>query len=246
MSREVIKLLQAHRSIRKFTDQPVSRSLLEDIVKAGQQAATSSFVQASSLVRVTDRSKRDRLVELTGNQSYVGTAPEFLVCCADLYRLRQLARNEGLVDDMGFAEQFIIATVDTSLMAQNMVIAAESAGLGICYIGGIRNQPQAVSELLDLPDMVYPVFGLCLGYPAQDPETKPRLPLPCVLMENTYDHDSVAQHLPDYDQRVSDYYASRTGGRKDSNWSGPAAVWAAREARPHMLTFLQRRGFILR
>jgi nitroreductase len=70
-------------------------------------------------------------------------------------------------------------------MAQNVAIAAESEGLGICYIGGVRNNPQQISELLSLPDHVYPVFGMCLGYPAHQPDVKPRLPVEAILKEDS-------------------------------------------------------------
>src|SRR5690606_31594133 len=83
-------------------------------------------------------------------------------------------------------ENFIVATVDTALAAQNAVIAAESLGLGAVYIGGLRNNIEQVSELLRLPELVYPLFGMCLGVPAQSPMTRPRLPLDSILHTDTY------------------------------------------------------------
>ncbi|MEQ9565527.1 MAG: oxygen-insensitive NADPH nitroreductase, partial [Pseudomonadales bacterium] len=183
---QLIDLLLQHRSIRKYTSKSIDRDLLERILLAGQAAATSSFAQAYSLIRITDSHLRGKLAELSGNQSYVADCAEFFVCCADLARNHAACQQAGVSSDPGYMEQLIIATVDTSLMAQNMVIAAESEGLGTCYIGGIRNNPQQVSDLLDLPDFVYPVFGLCLGYPAQNPETKPRLPRSAWVKENSY------------------------------------------------------------
>lgn len=139
-------------------------------------------------------------------------------------------------------EQLIIATVDTSLMAQNIVIAAESEDLGTCYIGGIRNNPQQVSDLLDLPDFVYPVFGLCLGYPAHNPETKPRLPRSVWVKENSYQQNDFGAELEEYDQAVREYYKTRTGNRKSTSWTEQMQVFLAKESRPHMLKFLQSRG----
>ena len=146
----------------------------------------------------------------------------------------------------GFTEQFLTASVDCALFAQNVVVGAESLGLGCCYIGAIRNNIAAVDELLGLPPLVYPVFGLCIGYPAQDPEVKPRLPLPVVLKQERYDDNLDKDRIEEYDRVVRSYYQSRTGGRKDNSWSEQISEMLAREARPHMLGYLRSKGFLLK
>jgi len=240
---DVITLLQSHRSIRKFRPDAVPDPLIEQIVRCGQAAASSSNLQATTVIRVRDAAKRQRLAELAGGQSYVADAGAFLVFCADLHRPGLAVARLGGAFDGGMTEQFIIATVDVALAAQNCVVAAESLGLGICYIGGLRNNPQGVCELLELPDLVYPVFGLCLGYPDQVPELKPRLPLPLVLMEDRY-QDAAEAGIEGYDAQMRDYYRSRTGGQKSSSWSEELKVLAGK-SRPHMRDFLARRGFKL-
>lgn len=242
---DIFGLLKKHVSIRKFTDKNIPLSLLQDIVSAGQVAATSSFLQGVTLIRITDKENRKKLVELTGNQPYVASAAEFLVCCADLNRARLCCELHQKEMNDGWIEQFIIATVDVALMAQNMVIAAESEGLGCCYIGGIRNNPQPVSELLQLPDLVYPVFGLCLGYPAQNPEVKPRLPLSIILKEDNYLQDDI-KIIQQYDEQVRQYYKIRTSGKKDMTWSEQMSSLLSKESRSHMLDFLQNKGFVKR
>lgn len=240
-----IELLQAHRSIRRFTDAAIPAELLEQILLAGQSAATSSFIQATSVIRVTDGSAREELVGLTGGQKYVASAAEFLVLCADLHRNRDQVLAQGEEAEFGWTEQFITATVDVALFAQNMVIAAQSAGLGCCYIGGIRNNPERVSELLELPELVYPVFGLCLGYPDQNPEKKPRLPLNVLLHENQYqDASKSAQELADYNRVVKGYYQQRSGGKLDFDWSEQMLKQSRTQSRPFMRDFLQNRGFL--
>jgi len=129
------------------------------------------------------------------------------------------------------------------LAAQNTVVAAESLGLGICYIGGLRNNPTEVSELLQLPQQVYPVFGLCLGYPNQNPEVKPRLPVDAVLMKEVYDETAQAELRTQYDAQVREYYKTRTGGNKDSSWSEEMKKLVGKESRPHMKGFLTGQGF---
>ncbi|MEC8936808.1 MAG: nitroreductase family protein, partial [Pseudomonadota bacterium] len=156
---DVIKLLNAHRSIRKFTDQAIPQGLLRELIQAGQAAATSSHVQAYTVIHVKDAANREAIAELAGGQGYVASSAAFLVFCADMKRPTEASERTGANVERGMTEQLLVATVDTALMAQNVAVAAESEGLGICYIGGIRNNPEAVSELLRLPAHVYPVFG---------------------------------------------------------------------------------------
>ena len=238
-----INLLKSHRSIRKFTEKKISSEQLEELILAGQAAATSSFLQGVTVIRVTEPKIKKAFVEISGGQSYVETAAEFLVFCADLNRSSLCCEWHGASATEGFTEQFIIATVDVALFAQNVVVAAESEGLGICYIGGIRNNPGLATELLELPENVYPVFGLCLGYPAQDPETKPRLPLSVVMKENRYSSDEDKGEIETYDETVREYYRSRTGGKKEMSWSQQMSGLLSKESRPHMRGFLKDQGF---
>lgn len=238
-----IDLLMAHRSIRKFTEKPIDDALLEILVNAGQASASSSFLQGVTIIRITDPIKRQQFVTLANNQSSIAAAPEFLVFCADLSRSIRCCKMHGGMPTEGFTEQFIISTVDAALYAQNVVIAAESAGLGICYIGAIRNDPVQVTALLNLPKNVYPVFGLCLGYPDQNPEPKPRLPISVVLKENSYDSSEEDAQIKDYDEVVRDYYAMRSGNPKSQSWSEQMARLLEKESRPHMRNYLVQQGF---
>lgn len=240
-----IETLLAHRSIRKFTDQPLAPELLLGLIEAGQFASTSSFIQATSVVNVVDQEKRQQFSELSGDQKYVATAPAFLVFCADLQRNKVRVSSLGGKSDYSWTEQFISATVDTALFAQNVVIAAESQNLGICYIGGIRNDPEQVSELLSLPELVFPVFGLCVGYPDQQPERKPRLPVQSVLHHDSYDQQlNCDQRIDDYDNLVSDYYQRRSKGKFSFSWSEQIKKQSETQSRPFMRDYLQKIGFI--
>ncbi len=245
MPDSVINLLKSHRSIRKFTSQSVDDSLVREFILAGQAAATSSNLQGVSVIRVRSPETRSRIAELAGGQSYVAAAAVFMVFCADLNRSGYCCESYDKTMADGMTEHFMIATIDVALFAQNVVTAAESEGLGICYIGGIRNNPAEVTELLNLPDNVYPVFGLCLGYPDQNPQQKPRLPLDMVLMEEEYqpvDGDS----LKDYDQTMRQYYHDRTNGKLNRDWSSDMSALLGKESRPHMKDFLHSKGFKFR
>ncbi len=241
-----IELLKSHRSIRKFTDEPISEETLNELILAGQSAATSSFLQGTTVIRVTRPEVREAFVKLTGNQKYIGTAAEFLVFCADLNRSANCCALHEREFSEGMTEHFMIATIDVALFAQNVVVAAESLGLGICYIGGIRNDPQQAADLLELPRNVYPVFGLCLGTPDQNPEVKPRLSTPIVLKQDVYNDKDDQKNLSEYDERVRHYYQTRTGNNKEVSWSEQMAGLLGKESRPHMKDFLARRGFKMR
>ena len=239
-----IDLLKAHRSIRQFQNRPIQPDLFQDLIKAGQAAASSNFFQAATIIRVTDTKKRAKLANLANNQAYVETAAEFLVFCADMNRAASCCDLHGAEANTGFTEQFIIATVDVALVAQNIVVASESAGLGICYIGALRNSPAEVSTVLELPHDTYPVFGLCLGWPDQDPEVKPRLPIGVVLRENSYGNGTEGINLDDYDEAVRGYYATRSSNQKSMSWSEQMSGMLSKESRPHMLDFLKMKGFL--
>ncbi len=242
----VIKLLKSHRSIREYSEKAVDQDLVKALVEAGQCAATSSFIQACTVIQIRDQKSRKKLCECAANQEYVNGAPVFLVFCADMQRHRLACDKHNSPFESGYAEQFLTASLDCALFAQNLVIAAESLGLGTCYIGAIRNRIAEVAELLELPDLVYPVFGLCLGYPAQDPELKPRLPLPAVLKQEIYDDSLDTDLIDEYDRSVRQYYQTRTGGSKDITWSGQISEMLKKESRPHMLSFLKEKGYLLK
>ncbi len=188
-----IELICGHRSIRHFTDEPISEAQREAIINSARATSSSSFLQCSSIIRITDKALREELVTLTGGQKHVAQAAEFWVFCADFNRHLQICPDAQL----GLAEQLLLGVVDTAMMAQNALTAAESLGLGGVYIGGLRNNIEAVTELLKLPQHVLPLFGLCLGWPADNPDLKPRLPASILVHENSYqplDKDALAQY----------------------------------------------------
>lgn len=236
-----IELLCSHRSIRAFTDKPVDDAQREAILAAAQSASSSSFLQCSSIIRVTDKTLREKLVGLTGGQKYVGTAAEFWVFCADFNRHQQIYPEAQL----GLAEQLLLGCVDTALMGQNAMIAAESLGLGGVYIGGIRNSIAEVTELLGLPEFVLPLFGLCLGWPEQIPQLKPRMPVAMLVHENHYQPID-PQVLAEYDAEHEAYYLSRGNNTRRESWSEHIQKTLLKESRPFMLDYLHKQGWATR
>lgn len=239
---QTIDLILSHRSIRQFTAEPIAPQQLDAILAAAQSASTSSFMQVTSIIRVTAPDVRQQLAMLAGNQPYVVQAAEFLVFCADYYRHSQIVPEA----QTGYAEQLLIGAIDGALMAQNALLAAQSLGLGGVYIGGIRNNPAEVSELLGLPHQVIPLFGLCLGHPDQQPEQKPRLPKGLVVHQERYQQQLDRDLLARYDQQIADYYQARSNNNKQQTWSGQIRSILSKESRPFMMGFLQSRGFNLK
>lgn len=232
-----------HRSVRSFEDKQLTKEQIETIVKSAQAASTSSFIQAYSIIGITDKVLKEQLAELAGNQPYVLNNGHFFIFCADLYRHKLLGKMEGkkVEESIESSEKFMVALVDTALAAQNAAIAAESMGLGICYIGGIRNHLDEVRKLLHTPEKVVPLFGMCIGYPIRINEQKPRLPMEHIYHENGYEQneeDYVAQ-LKEYNQVISDYYKERTNGQRKETWTGQMAHMLEKPTRMYMKEFLE-------
>ncbi len=238
---ETIRLMKNHKSVRFFKDYPISDETLRELIEAGQSAASSNFIQAYSVINVKNPEKRKIIAELAGNQAHVEKAPLFLVFVADLERARlsTTLHEEKMV--YGHAEAFIISTVDTALMAQNVMLAAESMELGGVYIGAIRNNPDVVSELLDLPEHTYPLFGMCLGYPAVENEVKPRLPIDLILKTDSYLSGNEVELLQEYDELMESYYTKRTADKRIDNWTKQIARMFSKPLRPHMKDFLEKK-----
>ncbi|PJC87908.1 oxygen-insensitive NADPH nitroreductase [Vibrio sp. HA2012] len=232
-----IETILHHRSIRKFTDTPISESQMEQIFAAGRAGSSSNLIQCISIIRVTDKAKRSRLAELGGNQPYIESAAEFLVFCIDYQRHHSLNPDLKL-DSM---ELTLIGAVDATIMAQNCLLAAESMGLGGVYIGGLRNNPLQVDEVLELPEYCAVLYGMCLGHPDQAPDSKPRFSTDIFVHENTYQKPDKEQ-IAHYDQVMSDYYRSRSSNTKDTNWSESMMNMLSKDLRPHMLGYFHAKG----
>lgn len=236
---ETIALLRRHVSVRDFTGEPVSADDLELILEAARSVSSSCFMQLTSIVRVTDPAFREKLAVYAGDQPQVKNAAEFLVFCVD-YRRDLTVCGEA---DLGWTEQLVTGTVDTGIMAQAALTAAESLGLGGCFVGGLRNHIREVGELLGLPKHTFPLLGLTIGHPAVRNDIKPRLPLSVLVSENTY-REPTPDELADYDRVLSAYYAERGAGAV--TWKSKLDAILARERRPFVGQYLKDQGFMER
>lgn len=208
-SNEILAELLGHRSVRAFTDQPLAAGTLELLVAAAQSASTSSNLQAWSVVAVEDPARKQRLSVLANNQAFVRECPLFLVWIADLSRLQTLGvKRDKPHESLEFLEMLLMATIDATLASQNAAVAAESLGLGVVYIGAIRNHADEVARELGLPAKSYATFGMCVGHPdpARPAAVKPRLPLEAVLHRETYDDGVIHETVDGYNATMDDFY----------------------------------------
>lgn len=240
---DILAVLLGHRSIRKYKPDKIERSTIETIIRAAQSASTSSYLQAYTIIGIENRETLKRLADLSDN-AHVQEAPLLFVFCADLRRLEKASEDVSVRPYVETTESFLVATIDAALAAQNAAIAAEALGLGICYLGGLRNNIQAVDELLNLPHRVYPLFGMTIGYPLESPELKPRLPLSVVYHEESYDVER-DQRLEAYDATIQAYYRKRSDGRREMTYRTLVARVLGSPRRTHMKRYLKEKGFML-
>lgn len=253
MATPTIELMHRHGSVRKYTADPVPLELIETLAGAAQRASTSSNLQVVSVVAVTEAAARARLAEICG-QEHVARAPVVLVWCADLRRLDRACELRGYAQVTEYVENFLVCALDVGIAAQNAAVAAESLGLGMCYLGSIRNNVQGVIELLRLPRLVFPVVGMMVGWPAAPPIVRPRLPTSAVLYWERYDPQPRDAALSEYDRTMiaTGIYQGRQvpapgkpGEVEEYGWLEHSARRVAQPARTDLRDVLKGQGFSL-
>ncbi|HCJ4347245.1 TPA: oxygen-insensitive NADPH nitroreductase [Listeria innocua] len=238
---QAIDAILGHYSVRNFEDKALTEEELALLIKSAQAASTSSFVQAYSIIGITDKKIREQISAIAGNQPYTVQTGQLFIFVADLAR-HQAILEEHQVDTAALetSEKWLVSIIDAALAAQNMAVAAESLGFGICFIGGIRNDVGQIAEILDLPPYTMPLFGLTIGHLIKGKEkAKPRLPQDLVYHENTYQKMNPAT-LAEYDEQIKTYYDERTAGKRVEGWSEQIARGLGRKSRLDLKDFLQK------
>ena len=186
-----------HRSIRKYKSDPVPNSVLNYILEAGTRASTTGNMQVYSIIVSTEEQIKEDLAPCHFNQGMVKEAPLVLTFCADFNRFNQWCRLRKAEPGYDNFLSFFTAAIDALLVAQNVAVAAEDAGLGICYLGTTTYMAGKIIEVLDLPRGVVPVTTLTMGYPDEWPELTDRLPLEAVVhweKYRDYSHEDINNH----------------------------------------------------
>lgn len=246
---DILNLL-SHRSVRAYSDKILPDHALETMIAAAQSASSSSNLQTWSAVAVTERAKKETLARLANNQQHIIDAPLQIVWLADHSRLRAAAAKRGIeAKGLDYLELFVVGCIDAALAAQNAAVAAEALGLGIVYIGGMRNNPQEVARTLGLPTGVFAVFGMCVGYPdeTRPAQIKPRLPQEAVLFRETYSVEAASRPIDDYDALMERFYSGQRMRR--DRWSvhsgrrvsGPETL----SGRDKLKAIVRKMGFLL-
>lgn len=184
MEKDTISLLLEHRSIRRFQSRPVDEATLARILDCGCRASNTGNMQLYSIIATTEQPQLGQLSQLHFGQG--ATAPLFLTVCVDVNRYHHWCRINGCDEPYDNLLWLLSATVDASLCAQNICVAAEAEGLGFCYLGTVLYNTRAIADLLTIPQGVVPVVTLCMGYPDEHPAQSERLPLEAVLHKERY------------------------------------------------------------
>lgn len=205
---DTIARLLDHRSVRGYKPDPVPAGTVETLVAAAQSAATSSNMQWTSVVVVSDPAVKKELAEIAGNQKHIEQCPLYLCWVTDMSRNAGIgAAEKADLKVMPWLETFLVASIDVALAAQNAVVAAESIGLSTVYIGAMRNDPERVAKLLALPPQCFVLFGLCIGYATEQAvgEVKPRMPQPMMLHHGRYDASKAGALRQVHDKVMTDF-----------------------------------------
>jgi len=252
---DTVALLLGHRSVRRYLPDALPDGAIETVVAAAQAASTSSNLHQWSVVAITDADLKTQVAAASrsagGGNPYIEQAPVFLLWVADLSRNAALAAAQGktpVVHD--YLDALVMGTIDVALAAQNAAIAAESLGLGICYIGAMRNDARAVAELVGLPDFSYVAFGMVLGHPDARfaSAIRPRPAQAFALHHNRYDAQRSLATVENYEAVFKNFRDEQE--MKPTTWTA-AAVSAATDTdylggRQDLRNMLEEAGFRLR
>lgn len=189
----MIEKLLTHRTIRKYKPSPIEDKLLLKIIEAGSRASTTGNMQLYSVIITRDEEKKKELLPCHFNQKSVTGAPVVLTFCADFNRFNQWCRINNAVPGYDNFLSFFTAAIDALLTAQNVAVAAESEGLGFCYLGTTTYTAEKIIKILNLPKYVIPVTTLTLGWPDEYPEQIDRLPLDAIIHHEQYKDYSADQ-----------------------------------------------------
>lgn len=241
-----------HQSCRLYTDQPVSDDLVHQLSALALSSPTKSDLQQRDIIIVSDSEKRATINALFPGSPWIAGAPVFLVFCGNNRRLRQMHERAGIAFENDHLDAFFNAGVDAGIALSAFALAADAAGLGTCPISTIRDHLDVINELLELPDWVFPVAGMTLGWPARTPRINLRLPLGATVHTDTYNEVAQQDAIKAYDLRRAELrpYGSQRdpehfGTRDPYTWSDDKARQYNEPQRTDFGAYIRRKGFKL-
>ena len=240
---ETINALLNRRSVRKYADAPVSDAHVDAILSAALRAPTSSNVQAYSVIQVRDQAIKERIAVPCGNQKHIVSCPVFLAFLADLTRIEAaFQRHDHSADDNNL-ELGLVATIDAALVGMAAYVAAESLGIQGVMIGAVRNDPEEIAAILELPKRVYAVFGMCLGFPDEAPKQKPGMPQTGIVHRDRYDAGASLAVIDPYNADLKAHYDAIGKSTTPDSWSDEIDAKLSAKARDGLRAALKARGF---
>jgi nitroreductase len=230
---ELIRRVLSRKTVRRYSEKMPSEELLDLLTGCALSASAKSDFQQASILRVRDPQKRAAIGALFPAMPWIGNAPVFFVFLGDARRLNRIGELRGKPVDNSTLEGFFNASIDAALVMQTMILCAESSGLGVCPISVIRNEVDKVAEILALPDLVFPVAGLCLGYPLAEGYVSLRLPRAVTTHTDRYDDRALAASIDDYDRRRDAIHAIPKNQQRSNAEFGESAFygWSEDKAR---------------
>ena len=240
-------------SQRHYTDETVSDDLLHVLLGCAQSAPTKSDLQQYAIIVVKDPAQREKLSALGSGMDWPPKAPVFLVFCADMRRIQRLGTVRGHAHDNNNLDTFMNCVIDSALAMQNFITAAESVGLGTCPISQIRNKIDQACDILDLPDGVFPIAGLAVGWPQfETPRISLRLPPSVVVHTDRYDDSAMEAEVESYDRRRHEHrpitpdkqrLVDKLGALDYCPWSENVTRQLSEPERAGFQDYLKRHGF---
>ena len=249
-----VKALLNRRVIRKYKTSPISEQTMALLLSAAQSAPTKSNLQQYSIVIIRDPEVRNTVAELVPSMPWVRNAPIIAIFLGDVRRIRKLAEIRGHTYQNNNADTFMNAAVDAALAMQCFITAADHLGLGTCPISYVRNRIDDLAEILDLPDGVFPISGLCVGYPDDAGYVSMRLPQKVVVHQDLYNDDDLETDVKDYDDRNHKRFAltptkqrhtDKYGVLEKCTWSENVARQLSLPERAGFADYLKRKGINL-
>ena len=249
---DLIGRVLSRKTVRRYSDAVPDEDLLDLLVGAALSASAKSDFQQASILRVSAPAKRAAIGALFPSMPWIGLSPVFFVFLGDARRLQRIGELRGKPVRNGTLEGFFNASIDAALAMQTMILCAESAGLGVCPISVIRNEIDKVAAILELPDLVFPIAGLCLGYPQGDGFVSLRLPRGATMHRDRYDDSGLPTALDDYDRRRDARHSipkeqqrsnAEFGEASFYGWSEDKARQAAKAEGAAFPPYLKKHGF---
>jgi nitroreductase len=240
------------RTHRHYAARPVADTLIDLLVAVALSASAKSDFQQASVIKLKDPGKRQAIAQHFPAMPWIGTSPVFLVFCGDARRLERIGTLRNHPQRNGDLEAFLNAAVDAALALQTFILAAENIGLGCCPISVVRNQMTTVARELALPDGVFPVAGLCVGYPAGAGHISMRLPPAVTVHTDRYDDANLPTEIEGYDRRRAARHATPREQQRNPTkfgyadfygWSEDKARQAAEPEGASFAAYVRGHGF---